>query len=318
MTSLRTQRRSFTMVELLAVMAIFAILISIVMTAVVAAEAFARKAHTQDMINRLSSIIMNKWNGYVTRRVPIYLDPTMPPKTLAQLKLDALHELMRLEMPDRYTDIVDGPITKYKDATGVAQTMGRPAISQAYLSRYNVANPGTNTLYQGAKCLYMIVTLGSEEGATQEFFKESDTADSNHVGLKEFVDGWGNPIRFLRWAPAFVPSKLADSALQFDDQVTDSSGNKVYKFPDPFDPFRIYGGYAIYPLIYSAGPDGITDIQVEPSSSAFHYTSVNNNPFDPSVVSTIGLPVDCQEGIISLNGSNDWYDNIHNHFNVID
>ena len=323
---LRPERRSFTLIELLAVMAIFAILLSMVLAAVVSAEAFARKSHTQDLINRLSALIMNKWNTYQTRRVPIYIDPTKyTPAQAAKLQLDALHELMRLEMPDRLSDINDNPVTTYVDPTGATVTMQRPSASiayQKYLAAQTTvaASRGTNapnTLYQGAECLYMIITLGTEEGAGREFFKESDVGDVDNDSLPEFIDGWGNPIRFLRWAPAFIPANGADTQLQSDETIKEPNGQTVYKSPDPFDPHKVYGGYALYPLIYSAGPDGITDIQAD-LGTALRYSTISNNPFDASVKGQIGLPTDVNEGNISKNGTNDWYDNIHNHFNVID
>ena len=330
-TAKAADRRSFTMIELLAVLAIFSILLAMVGAAVLSAETYARKMRTQDMVNRLSSLIMTKWNAMETRRVPIYIDPSSPAGA-AKSRLDALHELMRLEMPDRLNDIRDNPITKYPDPaswdsatakyTGTL-TMTRPAVSSAYLNKVNNA-PNASTFYQGAECLYMIITLAKEEGAGREFFKDSDVGDVDGDGLPEFLDGWGNPIRFLRWAPAFVPANGADSQLQTSD--VDASGN--YKAADPFDPLRIYGGYALYPLIYSAGPDGISDIQSDylvPNFSnlnGLQYSKMNNNPFYKDSTTDlkllIGLPVDVDEGTISKNGSNDWNDNIHNHFNVLD
>src|SRR4029079_8148757 len=106
--------------------------LGMVMAAVVSAEAMARRAHSQDLINRLNEIVMNKWNSYQERRVPIYIGPsvnsagtvTTPPTEVqyATAQLNALHELMRLEMPDRLSDITDDPITTYTDPAGTKQT----------------------------------------------------------------------------------------------------------------------------------------------------------------------------------------------------
>ncbi len=119
---------------------------------------------------------------------------------------------MRLEMPDRWTDITDNPVTM----TG-STTMLRPAVSQAYLAFYNSIStlPGYSATaadggakagneFQGAKCLYLIVTMGLEESDVMENFNASEYKDYDNTGCKVFVDAWGKPIRFLRWAPGFM------------------------------------------------------------------------------------------------------------------
>ena len=58
---------------------------------------------------------------------------------------------------------------------------------------------------QGAKCLYLIGhARGSDEPNALENFSASDFGEPDHNGCKVFLDAWGNPIRFLRWAPGFV------------------------------------------------------------------------------------------------------------------
>ena len=52
-----------------------------------------------------------------------------------------------------------------------------------------------------AECLYMIV-MGIPEAAEQ--FQNTEIGDVDGDGLKEFIDGWGHPIRFIRWPVGFV------------------------------------------------------------------------------------------------------------------
>ena len=47
----------------------------------------------------------------------------------------------------------------------------------------------------------MIVSMGSPEAMEQ--FSQSEIGDTDHNGYPEFLDGWGKPIFFLRWAPGF-------------------------------------------------------------------------------------------------------------------
>ena len=46
----------------------------------------------------------------------------------------------------------------------------------------------------------MFVTSDPE---AREQFNESEIGDVDEDGCPEFIDGWGRPIMFLRWAPGF-------------------------------------------------------------------------------------------------------------------
>ena len=86
----------------------------------------------------------------------------------------------------------------------------------------------------------MIVSMGTPEAMEQ--FNASEIGDTNQNGYPEFLDGWGQPIFFLRWAPGFSPYSQI--------QVANSTSNH-----DPFDPRNVEGGtagaYQLLPLVYS-------------------------------------------------------------------
>ncbi len=56
-----------------------------------------------------------------------------------------------------------------------------------------------------AKLLYLMIMNGVPE--TRGMFHERYIAQPDGDGLNVFVDSWGNPIQFLRWAPAFPGSE---------------------------------------------------------------------------------------------------------------
>lgn len=65
-----------------------------------------------------------------------------------------------------------------------------------------------------AEYLYYIITQHEGFGvspAGEDTFNASEVADTDNDGLKEFVDGWGRPLRFYRWPTrVIVPTGLTD------------------------------------------------------------------------------------------------------------
>jgi prepilin-type N-terminal cleavage/methylation domain-containing protein len=268
-------RPAFTLVELLVVITILAILASMVLFALAASTESARVAKTKSTINKLNSLIMAKYESYKTRRVPVDVKLVATKRTYpngpagwAHARLDVIRELLRMEMPDGFTDIEDPPITTWNGGQ-----MTRPAASQSYLSLLNAAkarnlNAVQTTNLQQAMCLYMIVTRGCDDPDVMEQFSSDEVANDSATGLSYFVDGWGRPIYFLRWAPAYVSPLQPSSTTQHD----------------PFDPMNVeplkyQPTYPLYPLIYSAGPDGVFDLKAGPAGTPMHYRDINNDPF---------------------------------------
>ncbi|REK08455.1 MAG: prepilin-type N-terminal cleavage/methylation domain-containing protein [Planctomycetota bacterium] len=199
----------FTLVELLITISIIAIMASMVLFAVYAAQEAARERKTRALITKLNGIIMERWDEYRTRRVPIAITAGATPLDASRYRLEAMRDLMRLELPDRWSDVLDPPVAPY--AYPAADKLQRPATSVAFLAKYdsvvgNTTWPPTSEVLanQGAECLYMIV-MGAvaQLGDSRDFFRADSVADTDEDGFPEFVDAWGMPIQFIRWAPGF-------------------------------------------------------------------------------------------------------------------
>ena len=79
-------------------------------------------------------------------------------------------------------------------------------IQTCYQRALNAAGvtASSDSTYQGADCLYLIVTMGLEENDILENFQQGDIgSDPKNPKMLCFLDTWGNPIQFLRWAPGF-------------------------------------------------------------------------------------------------------------------
>jgi hypothetical protein len=231
------------------------------------------------------------------------------PRNAAQRRLDALRDTMRMEMPDAASDVINGP---------VAFSWGsvpEPAKHLIYAT-----NPPTGD-HDAAQCLYMIVSMGSPEAMEQFRQSEIGTVD----GRPCFVDGWGRPIMFLRWAPGYSgctdpdfvtatgttytgPSQIQSGVAQpyprlnpDGTQAVDANGNPIIiqGDHDPFDTRNIdWYAFKMVPLIYSAGPDGQYDINL---TAGYVFAG---NPYQEM---SLGQPAD-----IAGDGLNH-HDNITNH-----
>ncbi len=141
-------------------------------------------------------------------------------------------------------------------------------------------------------------------------FRTNESGDKDGDGLKEFWDAWGQPIYWRRWPAGFLPDQEARDTLQ--DRKT----------PPSDDPERLAGdGWQTYPLIFSAGPDGLYDINVgTEAGGVYHYRLDADGNLNPCQMDLhqppllIGQPDDSTGPYGEPpNGRLDHHDNIHNH-----
>ena len=261
-------RTAFTLVELMVVVVIVGMLASAVLFAMYGLLDEAKGDRTKTQIARIDRFIMDRWEAFRTRQVRVAMSggAKTNPMLLNRSRLNAIRELMRLELPDRVTDVATDPVS------GVSL----PTLARGYRRKCFILlgpDPGNpskpnysrwSTAHEGSECLFLILTALNEDGssAAADSLAPSETGDTDGDGMLEVLDGWGKPIEFIRWAPGFVsdrqPYGIVLSPLPNPD--------------DPFDPARVdlrwtgittppgYCPFALYPLIFSAGPDGLYDI----------------------------------------------------------
>ena len=335
-------RSAFTLVEILVTIMILSILSSLVLFAMTGALESAKKQQTKSRIAKLDREISRMWNGYLSRRVPILLDqneltasspsdPRIAPirnqiqaanpqfstsqvvsHTAATLRLIAIRDLMRLELPDRISDVLDPPWSDFNNDDNDPSNLDlaeldRPVASRAYLDVANsVKNPQQDpndpndpnkwtSQHQGAECLYMIVQQNVGTGRhARSFINEKEVGDVDGDKMPEFLDAWGKPIEFLRWAPGLISTKQ-------DHDLNN---------PDPFDVRNVQDGtYFLYPFVFSAGPDREYDVTTD-GTTPFRYRTTTP-PFDPYVeFNSMQLGADVDQ---SNDSRVDNIDNIHNH-----
>jgi prepilin-type N-terminal cleavage/methylation domain-containing protein len=235
-------RRGVTLVELLVTMTIIAIIAAAVLGTTAAAIESARERRTKSTIAKIHELIMERYASYETRRIDV--DPSIVQaidrwaaeavspverrvrtvargQMLADARLLGLRELMKLEMPDRWMDV-----------TYVPQILSdSPPLAKAYYRYYqqSQATVSDEQFAERGETLYMVVMLATGDGEARMQFSKQEIGDVDGDGAREFVDGWGSPIGWIRW-PAGVVSDL--QPLTADGKRPGEADH------DPFDPFR--------------------------------------------------------------------------------
>jgi prepilin-type N-terminal cleavage/methylation domain-containing protein len=293
------RRSAFTLVELLVVMVIIAMLTAMTLAGLFSAQESAKAQRTRGTIAKIHNQVMVHWESFRTRRLPVFFNPAIDgndavaTRRFAARKLQALWDIMRLEMPDQYADF---KFPNDIDARNGATTpeVAVNALRQAYRDHLAMVAasrnlPGVTELIAeaeaqnaSAECLYLIITVGMNADEEVRFLA-GEVGDTDHDGLYEFLDGWGRPISFLRWAPGYLPTnpeykaEFCDTDMQFARIESDGAAGLSASDsldPDPFDPVGVGRpgaqppsiqppspvpntyGFKLMPLIFSKGPDG--------------------------------------------------------------
>jgi prepilin-type N-terminal cleavage/methylation domain-containing protein len=264
---------------------------------------------------------------------------------LAEARLYAKREMLLMEIPDRWSDVLltdvgandtDPP----KTAAAVLAPLylnGRTELANVYLRRYLALVGRTNTLTgtantagdirsnQGAECLYMVITIACGDGEARTLFRDDNIGDSDGDGAPEFLDGWGRPINFLRWAPGF-DSEIELNANVFQSAPTVLNGDwqtAANADHDPNDVFRSDpAAFRLVPLIYSPGRDENSGINSAekfvtwkiPPATVTVNASGNPSYLTPRLTPYVkGSPPNYPDDYFGTKLDDTATDNVHNH-----
>lgn len=308
--SSRQRDHGFTLVELLVSMVIASLLATVVLMAMWGAQETARASRTQSQISRINALVLEHWHGYSSRNLEILPrnpPPNIPGRARMYVRLALLRDAMRMELPDRISDLQEGR-TQITYASTTWQLASEPRAWRAYRRRLegligrdpsapNNLEPHPDfskwsLTYQSAECLYLIVaSLRNSQSSGLDFFKPSEIGDLDGDGVPEILDGWGRPISFLRWAPGFASELQPDIHFLIAQGPTQTPDYD----PDHLDPLKVdprwadtsapFKPFLLVPLIYSAGPDGeygiVSDNDWTGSNGPLRYISRLSDPYQP-------------------------------------
>jgi len=331
-------RPAFTLTELLIVMLIISIMAGMTLAVVSGATNMAREQRTRAIISKLDQLIMERFDGYRTRAVPMNLTIRQQymgsPFLAAQIRLYALRDLMRMEFPERITDIIDTSNNSLRQPNYAMLGIRPSSLQNSYyrtafrMTNGNLAN--WTAEHQYSECLYLIIsTMQDGDKNALDFFLPEEIGDTDEDGMKEILDAWGEPIVFLRWAPGYVTNPWdATRASMLTTQtrpMLDASNNIVPYTPDPYDPIKadpswqgannlVNFPFDLRPLQVSAGQDkalGLIVNDYDPNNPSTTIQLVYTSPPQPymslpnATGRRIGEP---------FSASAEYADNITNHY----
>ncbi len=260
------------------VISILTLLSSTILFALWGAQNDAKEARTRSVIKKIDALMQQRWESYraKTLRRP---NSAMSPNLLAAWRIAALRELMRIELPDRIEDVVLPRVTGITDSP----------LRLAYASQ---ASGGWTAEHQGSECLYLILSnMRDGDVSGLEFLGESEIGDTDGDGMREVLDGWGNPIEFLRWARGFLATWATDlngdtvfsprspghpvvtfqTTLRSDPDDADGDGldddgvlDTPVAAPDPFDPLRLDATIIAYDPVTGTAVAGVNRARTRP------------------------------------------------------
>jgi len=237
-----------------------AIMAGLGVSAMNGATNMAREHRAATMLDKIDQLVMERYEGYRTRTVPIKIPAAIyqsanGSRIAAIVRLNALRDLMRMELPDRKSDVMDPPCDCLPDFGGPPVLLGltaQPSLQRAY-QRIAMRETNTTTLltlagvwteqHQGSECLYLILsTFRDGDKAALDYFDATEIGDADGDGMKEILDGWGTPIEFIRWPAGYAENVGPDGAWgranvdDDGDNVTDNISEAGWPGSDDFTP----------------------------------------------------------------------------------
>ena len=296
------ERSGFTLVELMTVIAIIGLLSAFSVTIVRSSIESAKETQTRTTIAKIDNVLTTAYEKYQYRRVDLTnyyrefieinrRNPALAEKT--QYRIGKLRDKLRCDFPCTPEELGlssvengSGPLNYTPIQAAIASAVSTAAAGGTLsFLRYEEDSPVGTVKYRfiaNAELLYLVIMNAEPEA--RSLFSEREVADVDGNGLKEFVDGWGKPICWMRWAPSLPRSDRQPSIDSIRSQVGTNGVPDRYD-ADPFDPLGLgYGGevgWFLVPYVFSAGSDGLYGLKMPGMDGDTNWTNVEfvNNPF---------------------------------------
>lgn len=296
---IRSAQRGFTILELLVAIAIISLFSAMITVGMSTLQRQAQIRRCEQQVKKIDELIQTRFSELINKPLPIQfpsLGTNPSPAQIAFRKFQIMvcrRELMRMELPDRITDVTNISYMFRDPTTNTQYAMMTPSSTNAFRRKATLNGSQGNAWtedHQGSECLYLILSIMQDQDANAlDSLLPSEIGDTDGDGMLEVLDAFGNPLGFLRWAPGIsarpgvdgrwgTPNVddnndgIIDNALEFamgnSDDYRSFSGIQGVDEGDAPDwtdiggaDYRHYDSnpsnnpFHLFPLICSAGPD---------------------------------------------------------------
>jgi prepilin-type N-terminal cleavage/methylation domain-containing protein len=229
-------RRGFTLIELLVVIGIISVLAALTLGAAFRVIDSQNASNTETVLQQVNKVLQQQYRKVAEQAQK----ETISPSTHAQLwtlagqgvdndqgrinrRAQVIYVKMRLmeEFPQTYAEVYNQPTT-----TGVYTNQKSPYLT-TLTQLFGAKAPAAKASESAAMLLLSIQRQHSGISFSADSLPSTNVADTDNDGLKEILDGWGNPVVFFRF-PTGNPDLDASNPAP--------TGSKAAKFRDPDDP----------------------------------------------------------------------------------
>lgn len=241
MSTHRSPRAGFTLIEILVVLAIIGILVALAGVAYFRFVGGAQEKTTKATIETAYGVFKKQWAHVIAEArkepIPDAIRLLTGPDTMGngqdQSGERARVALIKLRLaeafPQSYQDISD--FSNQSSARYLYRFLPKPNYMQTYVSKWKQAGgkTGTDPKTESAACLLLALTTA--KGGVQLDLDKVPTKplDTDSDGLPELCDAWGHPIAFFR----FPHNNAKLAAAQ--PSMTGPKG----AYTDPLDPLKM-------------------------------------------------------------------------------
>jgi hypothetical protein len=233
----------------------------------------ARAARTRGTITKLNDIILQQWEEYRYRAVDLRIAPDaqIAPRLRAHFRMLALRDMMRMEMPDRVTDLLVGPsLYSNENQSVVLQQRAYPQkFGLLYGSLYSAVRFSANPEVVQLRNSYPLLS-------PEIIARRAESSDSIET---TFAPGVNINLAVAAWSAIIKPSELlylivanssygGTSALEYfrPSEIGDPDGNGLLEFIDAWgNPIQWIRWPAGYPsdLNRYSGTDAMDPLQTD-------------------------------------------------------
>jgi prepilin-type N-terminal cleavage/methylation domain-containing protein len=281
-------RSGFTLIELMVVMAIIAVLVTFAVGTAFHTIKLSREKATSGLLTKINGLLQARIDGIARKDLE---GPVFQGRIVANLavaggnarlaEVYARKQIAKLRLPQTWEEVHDAKLITDAEYTNLQNEM-------------TAATSGTGSLIaESSEVLYFILTGSNAIGYVDQGvdFTSQEVANTGCTSRPEFVDAWGNPLRFYRWPtrllrPNGVANGMPDPGfpMAFDEQTTrllmptlpaggtttralrtdpDDPTFQLDSIPMPMqfeDSYSTISTYSV-PLVVSAGADEILGIE---------------------------------------------------------